>query len=289
MAKRAVSPELARLRALAIQRHKAATKKISRNTVARGAKISGTEFDPRRSLALVRNYNSKQLAVYIKKVDEFTSRKTQFVPDAKYRPMPIGDWQKYKAAEKTLNDINQKRFKKIKDLKLPNGFTVAQKLSQTDSLHPQMHNPASNSAHREINRRSKTAKSLQALAKLEMDMKNRATPEYRAHLEAQNRLSVSKMLDVIGDGKMKLEISALSSEKFNFLWDYSGEFANNLSMSYEALKKMLEAELSDNESLGKATRAYPRRDLPQLKDRGHSDAQKFLAWLQEQPEEKFIR
>lgn len=288
MAKRAISPELAQLRSLARSRHRAATKKISRNKTSFGAEISGTTFDPRRDLSKVSKYNTTQLKSYIQELDNFSSRGTQFVPDSQYRPIPKSAWNQYKEAEKALNKLSAAEFNKVKHKKLPGGFTVEQQLAMTESLHPYMHNPASGPDHRGIHRKSKTVKSLESLEKLELDMRKRATPEHRKKLEEANRISVNKMLDVIGDEAMRERINKLSSEKFNFMWRYSGKFANDMSMTYEAVRKMMEKE---KESVGKAYREFgnatKRRDLPQLKDVGAGDAEKFLSWIEEQPEKAF--
>lgn len=285
------SPEIARMRAHAIARHKAATKKISRNKTAGGANIAGSQFDPRRDLSKVKNYNAKQLATYVSQLDSFVSRKTQFVPDSGYRPMPVSAWNRLKDAEKALNKINTANFNKVKNTKLPSGWTVEQKLSQTDPIHPHMHNPASNSAHREIDRRSRSIKSLQALEKLEMDLRKRATPKHQKFLEQQARLSVKKMLEIMGDDEMQNRISKLSSGKFNFMWNYSGKFAMDMSLQYEAFKKMMEEKstLGTDESLGKAYRGYAkgRRDIPQLQEVSKKDATNFITWLEQQPEDKF--
>ena len=286
-----VSPEIARMRAHAVARHKAATKKISRNKRAGGAEIGGSSFDPRRDLSKVKNYNAKQLATYVSQLDKFVSRRTQFVPDVQRRPMPMSAWQRAKQAEKQLNNINSKSFAKVKDLKLPSGWTVEQKLSQTDPIHPHMHNPASNSAHKEILRRSRSIASLQALEKLEMNLRKRATPQHQKFLEQQARLSVKKMLEIMGDEEMQNRIAKMSSGKFNFMWNYSGKFAMDMSLQYESFKKMMEEKstLGAEESLGKAYRGYAkgRTDLPQLKEIAQNDAEKFMSWLEKQPEDKF--
>lgn len=289
MAKRGVSPELAQLRAVARARHKAATKKISRNKTNFGAEISGTKFDPRRDLAKVAKYNSSQIKGYINDLDSFVSRKTQFVPDSKYRPMPASDFKGYKGVETEYNKMLKREFEVVRHKKLPSGFTVEQQLSMTESLHPYMHNPASGADHRGIHRKSKTVKSLEALEKLKLDLRNRMTPEHRAKLEEADRISVNKMLLLIGDEALRERVNKLSSAKFRFMWKYSGKFANDLSMTYEAVKKMLEAE---KENVGKAYREFgaasKRKDLPHLRDIGSSDAKEFVTWIEQQPESAFL-
>lgn len=275
MAGRRVSDALRVKRELAVSRHKAVTKKISRINKTSGAKVSGSGYDPRKPLSVVRNYNSRELAVYTKKLDAFVDRKVQFVPDARSRPMPIKDWKSYKASEAVVNNINQAKYSKVRKIKLPNGFTVEQQLSMTDTIHPQMQNPASDSSHRPTNRKSRTAASLQKLHELEMNMKKRATPKYQADKLATSRESLKTMLESVDPtGAIQARVSKMSNKQFELLWNYSGTFANSISLSYVLLQKMFE----DGKNMSPESRAAY---LDSAREE-YVHIQPILKWIEEQ-------
>ena len=270
MAKVSNQAELGALRAEAAKAHRNASKKISRNRVKRGAEIGGSEFDPRKPMSNIKRYNRKQLDAYIRKLNDFNSRKTQFVPDSKYRPMPADKWRQYKSVEKDMNTQMQKRFASFADRVLPNGMTVAQRLAMTETIHPQMHNPASDAGVREIDRRSKSIRSLQALNKLIIDTKRRGTPKDRERIEKANRKSVNSMLDAIGNDDWRKRIAKLSSGQFDILWNASGDFANAMSMYYEITQKLLSGADA-------ATRW-----MESVSKNAVSDIEEFLKWIESQ-------
>ena len=267
-------------RARAVARHRAVTKKISRLNRGVGAEISGTQFDPRGSLSDVRKMTSRQANAYIKKMDRFVDRKTQFVPDSQHRPMPMRNWLSYKDAEKAMNKIIQTEKKQFGKLKLPNGLTSEQARAMTQTIHPHMHNPATNSMQKELDRKSKTAKDLRALDKLTMAMRNRATPKHRAEMERADRIATDKMLRAIGDDALANKVQKLSSAKFRFMFGHSEGFANDLSLDYEAWKKLMLAEKNGT---------TPGRDTVELESKKGVKANDFVKWLEEQAPEQYGR
>lgn len=262
--------ELGALRAEARRLHRAVTRKISRNRTKRGAEIGNTKFDPRRDASKIKHYNRRQLQAYIANLERFVSRKTQFVPDSQYRPIPVQKWREYKAAEKTLNQKMRERFDKFGDRMLPEGITVRQRLAMTEPIHPQMHNPASNAGIRAIERKSKSVRSLEALNKLIIETKKRADPRDAARIEKANRTSVNAMLDVIGRDDWRERISLLTSAQFDLLWNMSGSFANAVSLYYEVSRKLLEGKDA-------ATRW-----METVTNNAISDIEKMLAWIEKE-------
>lgn len=269
MSRRSVSSEVASLRAEALRLHRNTTSKISKNNAKRGADLSGTEFDPRVSPSKVKRYNRQQLASYIAKLEKFNSRKTQFVPDSQYRPIPAQKWREYKDAEKALNKEIRDRYSTYSGIKLPSGLTVAQQLSMFETTHPQMHNPASNAGIRELDRHSKSVKSLLALEKLTQDTKKRTSREHKLSVEAANRKSVNDMMDIIGNDNWKQRIDALSSTKLDILWNLSAVFANAVGLFYEVAKKLL----SDKES-------KTERWMDTVISNATKEIERYLSWVE---------
>ena len=118
---------IAALRATAAAKRKAATRKIARLRRA-GVDLAGTEFDPRVAVDRFKKYNTKQLNASIAKMEAFISRTTQFVGDAKGRPIPRHEFNNYKRnIEKQYNAMIDRKRAKVQNLVLPNGVTVGER------------------------------------------------------------------------------------------------------------------------------------------------------------------
>ena len=56
---------------------------------------------------------------------------------------------------------------------------------------------------------------------------------------AQGKAVVYDMLNLVGDKKLIAEIEGLSERQFSLLWNYSGKFANSLSLLYYLARQRL--------------------------------------------------
>ena len=228
---------LQELRKLVRARHRAATKKISRMNRVVGVEVSGSKDDPRRNLKFVDKYTRAQLNKYLKQLDTFVDRKTQFVPDARRRPIPIAKWKEYKKVEADYNKKVKAQFDKVKHIKLPNQMTIEARNAMTNVAVPQMLNPSTN-IKRSINRKSLSVSGERQLDILMMELKRRMTPQQRAKEAKRNRKIVIDMLHFMDDEESANRIAKLSTEQFEMLFDYSADFMNALSLFYENSKKL---------------------------------------------------
>lgn len=236
---------LAEMRALAHRMHRNATKKISRNNAKRGADIRGTQYDPRRDLRKVKKYNRIQLKAYIRSLQNFNSRRTQFVPDASYKPIPASDWKRYKRAEAMLNAKRRAEFAKVKDVKMPSGLTYEQHVAMKQTIHPTMHDPVNTSTEHTISRTSRQVKSLDKLRKMIQDVINRARPGYKNKVRDQHKKSTEAMLESTGDFALAEEIRSLTRKQFDFLWSNGSGFANDLALKYHMMMNFYESGESE--------------------------------------------
>jgi hypothetical protein len=223
--------EVARLR-------RAATRKISRIKTIHGARVSGTEFDPRRSAGSHSQYTSKQLSAYRERLQEYLSRQNQFVPDALRRPVPRAEFMEYKRAEQQYRESAGQVFDRIKDVELPSGETIVQRLAKMDVLHKQMHNPSVNMIFDPHTREAMDITSRDAMRKLTKSMKRDSSPASIRRKINQARQQFAQMMDTINMPELYAATKSLNNNQFVALWNYRG-FASVVSFAYEMAKKML--------------------------------------------------
>jgi hypothetical protein len=232
-------PNIHDLRRLALQRHKAATRKISRTKAGNGVEISGSDVDPRKSLDFIRSATSKQLQSYVNKLDRFNNRSVQFVPDAEMRPMKKKLWEDYRQAEAARNAAIDANYVDFKDVVIgPIGQTVDERMHQITPLHPHMANMETQSpyAKRELSSRNVASeRKLQALIKLR---KEQATSRHQQEVLKSQRKASIDMAITIGDYELIEKIVALSDKQFALAWKYT-RMSSHLKTDYEFYKDAL--------------------------------------------------
>ena len=233
------NPELESLRAQARSRHRAATRKISRLLNVHGAEISGTKVDPRRDLAAIKRYNSVQLKAYIRELNAFTSRTTQFVSDAQGRPVASSLWAQYKSLEAQYNARVNREFDTVKDVYMPRwGMTVGERMAATTPDHRQMGSPAVNAPYAPPTRRPSNVASERALKRLIRDLETRLKPNWRNNQISEGRKQFEQLSSIVGDDKLLKAVRGLTNEQFSLLWNFT-PFATAASFVYEVAKAHL--------------------------------------------------
>ena len=217
---------------------RAATRKVSRVKARTGARVSGTEFDPRRAPQQHKRYTRKQLETYQSELQSFLSRRNQFVPDASKRPIPRAEWQAYKRREKAYKDVAGKVYEQVKDVELPSGETIAQRLAKMDVLHKHMHNPTVNTIFDPHERNPGDVVSRKALDKLTRDLDRKSKPRNIKTMVRQAREQFGKMMSVVNAPELTRAVEGLSHDQFIALWNHTN-FASAIAMSYDSAKKML--------------------------------------------------
>lgn len=237
--------ELEQLRAEAAKRQRDVTRKISRLKHQGGAPISGTGLDPRREPAKLKTYNSRQLAAYVRKLDSFMDRGTQYVGLGSGDVIPKRDWEKYKKLERQYNNRVNKNFESIKDKKLPNGRTIEEFMKLSTPDRRSARGVAVNAPYDPPVRVPQGVKNKKQLNKLIADMRKRVRT---THEEKQIKIAQSvfhQMSNKFSNAELDQKVSKLTPGQFRALWNYS-TFAMDISFSYEQAKKML---TSDEDSL----------------------------------------
>lgn len=217
---------------------KSATRKISRLKTNKDVLITGTEFDPRRATTAHKSYTRKQLAAYQDELKRFLKRDTQYVPDARKRPIPRKEWQEYKRVEDQHRDSVGKIFEAMKNTQLPSGETISERMSKMDVLHKQMHNPVTNPFYDPRDRQSNDVTSRKSLDKLKKDLDRKSRPQNQRSMVRLAKMQLEKMLSVVNSPEIAEAVKGLSQGQFVALWNYTS-FASAIAMSYDSAKKML--------------------------------------------------
>lgn len=226
------------LRAEVRKRQQAANAK-ARRLRAKGVEIEGTQFDPRRNAAPINRYTKRQLNDYLSKLNEFTSRSNQFVPLSGGSFVPAREWRKYRTAERRYNQIANREYGKVADLKLPlTGMTVSERDATMRPTNRKIRRAAGEAVRRiyePVNIRPENVEGPEALRKLTQQRQRQISRPYKAEETERQRREMRAMLDRIGESDMMKEAEKLTDEQFSTLWNY-GTFATDLSRDYERIQ-----------------------------------------------------
>ena len=244
------SSEVKRLRQLARERQRAAGQKISRYK-KQNINIAGSEFDPRRDLAKVDKYNSKQLKAYINQLNSFTDRTNQFVRGARGVPISRGIFIAYKELEKRYNNHFQKEFDNIRDVKMPGkSMTFGERhdmiLPKNKSLR------AGTSKYFGKDRVSSGFTSDEALKKSMRNLKKSMKPGYSSETEKARRENFQKLIDYANRDDLGKAVKSLSSEEFYILWEYDSVIQNIVEEYYITIELLSDEENAIEHSGGNA-------------------------------------
>jgi len=236
-----------------------AARKISRNKSTKGVIIDGTPSDPRRNPAKVGRYNTRQLESYVKSLQTFNSRSTQFEAGVRGAPLPRQQWQKYKAGENAVRAQAAKVMEPVQDVRLPGpgstpkniregDETIAQRAAKIRGKHPTV----TNQGYLPPERQPKNIKDADSLAKLTKANAKRMTKTFQAKEHKRAREELKQMVAVFQDDVLTNNIASLTKGQFDMLWNFT-KFADALSLTYHHIqskgkrKQDLPQEMIDNQ------------------------------------------
>lgn len=232
------TPDLNALRELARQRHRAATRKVSRLNTQSGVEISGTSLDPRTEPAKIKRYTRKQLESYVNRLNAFTDRSTQYVALGDGEIITGKEWQKYKQPETRYNRRTNKRLAEVEDKELPSGTTIGRHLKTTTADRRSARGVAVNRPYDPPSRKPQDITDRKALKKLTKDYNRRIRTDFeRKQVKAAQKV-FHKMANIIKNDELNKAIASLTPDQFRVLWNYT-DFANAVSQDYDVMMKML--------------------------------------------------
>lgn len=236
-----------------------AGRKISRNKKTTGALIADTKHDPRRDPSKVSRYNTRQMESYVKSLETFNSRATQFEAGVRGAPLPRKAFQAYKAKENAVRKLAKDKMAPWMNQKLPGpgstptniregDETIGQRAEKIRAKHPTV----TNQGYLPPERQPKNIKDADSLTKLTKANQKRMTKKFQREEHKRAREELKQMVAVFQDDGLEKNIMGLTKGQFDILWNFT-KFADALSLTYHHIqakgkkKQELPQELIDNQ------------------------------------------
>lgn len=218
-----------------------ATAKIARNR-RNGVNLEGTKHDVRREPNAIKGYTRKQLAAYMKELDSFNSRKTQFVGDRKGRPIPKSEWtvadKKQRQVANKVNTI----FDKFADIKVRKGDeTIRQRMAKMTATHRRMGNVSQNAPYQPPVIGPHNLDNPKAVKAFQAKMDRKLDPKWIKRELRHSKRSARKMLQGGGRNDLWKQVEKLNDAQFFALWNFTS-FADDVALNYDSAQNDLQDE-----------------------------------------------
>lgn len=211
--------------------HRNATKKISR-LKSSGVQLTAHGIDPRIELEKIQRYNSTQLDAYAKRLQEFTSRRTAFVPGAEGKPLDKAKWRRLQKLTAQHNAIGTQRMAERGNIKLPGQDTTLQQKHNDIVSRVRARGDVYNYPYEPLRFNSTDIVNIDKLIK---DMEKKNNREFFPNLLKDQRKQLRQMMDYVGDNYISHIIDKMDDRKFDILFNDAG-FADYYSRKYTNAK-----------------------------------------------------
>lgn len=232
------SEEARKLRAEVQKKLISVNNKIARTQKNTGAKVAGSEFDPRRRAGIDKNYNVAQLRSYLNDLNAFMRRPNQFVAGSRGAPIPRGKYAAFQKLQKEYSEVAKSYEASVGNNVLPKEFdnmTVrAHKGIAPESQGSTVYGP-----YRKYDYASTDIKNVGALEKLANKIKSMLKRGYLEKEISEGRENLEKALTIMGEGEWIERIDQLSDYQFDVLWNGT-EFADRVFAKYDLLQERKE-------------------------------------------------
>lgn len=209
------------------KKQRAAGQKVSKNE-RQGVPVRASGFDPRRPMAEVRAMSGRELRAYERRLDTFTSRRTQFTGlNFGGAAVPRSTWNTYRRLEARYNAITAAREAPILGIRLPGSdggrqdMTIGQRLG----IGPNRENiPQANASYRvfqQIQRDPRFITGPKKLDRLIEQMKEKIRPGYLDTAIKPKLNSLYAILQGSDNADFISRVAGLNAEQQNLLIDYS--------------------------------------------------------------------
>lgn len=228
--------EISRLRAEAKRVRSRVTAKAARIRRNTGAKIAGSEFDPRPELKSINTMNSRQLRASIKRMSGFLDRDVQFVGLHNGVPAPREVWQAYDARQHARRDRAEAHERDIgRYPAMGSDETVGQARAR---LHGST-TGKTRGPYADVINRPQDITSLSALNKLDKNLKKVLGKNYTRKMLKQGRINAMEALKQMGELELMEMLASLSDYQFDVLW-HGTRFAEVTFARYSSEKERLQ-------------------------------------------------
>lgn len=234
MAKRKNS-DLARLRNQVLQKQKNATRKANRIQNEQGIRVTNSRYDPRVPNERVSKLNTQQLNNLGNRLDQFTSRRTQFVKGHNSTPISRDSWNEYQGLQRQVND-------RIVSERIALGAVMLPGSNQSIGERAQMFfRPNSSGGENSLDpysRKTTGITSQKAMNTLIRDMRKRVDPNFESRLDQKRRKNFRKMLGQFNRPDIARELRKLTPQEFRILWE-NDRVIQDLAEEYTIAKDLM--------------------------------------------------
>jgi len=261
--------KVAKLREQLASAQRRVNKKIAYNYRMYGIELKGSRFDPSVDLQKARFWGEKKIRSELKKLNDFQSRRTQFVAGARGEPIPAKTWREYKKTEAAYNRRVERGRTKYDYVKTPSGLPQSEqaKIGRLDYSTKKTWDSVNNDF---LKRNFKPANFMSAekVEKMIDVLKKRATAEDRRERLSKDRETVRKALKIIGDKELLDMVDSLNEKEFEFFYMFSPREVDSLFTWY------------DSEMMGEPANKS-QEAFKDMGDRGRQGFIDFVKWIKE--------
>ena len=237
---------------LQVERDRAIRKMYRIATSDDGADIRGTKFDPLGKSAVGR-VTLKNAARELERLSEFNnSDSIWYYRDSNGNPISAKDVRRYRDAVRRYNDDIAAYEKSVSGTKLPymGDATVGDWIRDFRPKKTYL----SGGSHYALekmnpNRRTIHFDSAEAMRDKTNKVLNSLTKKAKRQKLTEAKKQIAAMIDVIGDPELFDILTDIPDDVLWLMWTVNGDFANQLSLMYEAAKEGYFEKRRDNEDL----------------------------------------
>jgi hypothetical protein len=238
-----MASEVERLRAELKKARQAVTNKINRVQKSTGAKVGGSEFDPRRRAGIENQYNAKQLQSHITELKDFMRRGNQFAALKNGVPVTRGEayvFERRKAAQQEAKTAYQAVMSR---LETPSGLSGV----QNKAMVLEGRNPSVRGPYATIDTALGDITSRKALLAIGEKMVEQSKVNYLGRQIGQGRENLNKALLVMGDNESIEELNKLSAYQFDAFW-FNTNIAEAVFMQYARVQDQFNETATQKET-----------------------------------------
>lgn len=224
---------------LQIERDRAVHKMYKMATSPDGADIRGTKFDPLGKSSVGR-VTLKNAARELERLSEFNnSNSVWYYSDSKGNPISAKDVRRYRDAVRRYNDDISAYEASVSGTKLPymGDATVGDWIRDFRPKKTYL-GGGSHYAMERMNPDKRTIHfdSAESMREKTSNILNNITKAAKANRLTQAKKQIAEMVDVIGDSRLYDILTDIPDDVLWLMWTVNGDFANQLSLMYEAAK-----------------------------------------------------
>lgn len=225
---------------LQVERDRAVRKMYRMATSDDGADIRGTKYDPLGKSA-VGKVTLKNAARELERLSEFNnSDSIWYFADSKGNPISAKDVRRYKHAVQRYNDDIAAYERSVSGTKLPymGDITVGDWIRDFRPNKTYLGGGSHYALERmNPNKRTVHFDSAEAMREKTTAILDNLTKAAKAKKLTAAKQQIAVMLDAIGDPELYNILTDISDDVLWLMWTVNGDFANQLSLMYEAAKE----------------------------------------------------